>query len=192
MRFMWSGSRIWPCCAGLWLATTMACTGLVGSPSSAGHGTRDAGGGGANPGGAGGQEQAALAGAPARVRRLSSYELRNSVSDVFGTPPFDDIKFPVEGEDGQFENQFQTLTVTQDFADALQQLAEAAGVYVARWWAKLVPCDLPSQGESACADRFIDTLGRRAYRRPLRSALGVPDETFGVDPGRGPLPGFLL
>lgn len=165
----------------------MACTGeftdadLPVTPTdddmSAGAGGRPpgprggVGGGGqgsqAGQGGTGGTPPPEPAAAPARVRRLNEVELRNSIADVFGVRDLKAARFPVESKHGSFDNQFADLAFNQDFADALGIAAEAVGTAVAANLAKVSPCDVAKNGDAACAAVFVDTVGLRAYRRPL-------------------------
>jgi hypothetical protein len=44
-----------------------------------------------------------------------------------------------------------------------------------------LPCDPAQAGEAVCAGRFIDTFGRRAFRRPLTTAEKQPLEALYAD-----------
>ncbi len=132
-----------------------------GASSAAGGASSETGG----ASGAGSRGEISLA--PARVRRLNEIELRNSIADVFGTRMLGDVPFPVETQQGAFDNQFESLTFTQDFADALQSAAEAAGAYVSIHLPMLAACDPLKQSEAICMNSFVDTFGPRAYRRPV-------------------------
>jgi hypothetical protein len=160
-----------------WLVATLmaaGCTGAVGdaadSPGSpaTGAGSETAGdrtGGVATAPAA----RTSARAAPARIRRLNEKELRNTIADVFGARTLADVHFPVETQQGAFDNRYEDLTFNQDFADAVQAAAELAGAHVAAHLAELLPCDVGKLGEAACAAQFIDGVGLRAFRRPPRA-----------------------
>lgn len=96
------------------------------------------------------------------LRRLSRSEYNNTVADLLAdtTHPADD--FPPE-ESGA------TPFPTAGNADSLvvSRLAEAAAALAkAADLSKLLPCQV-SPDEAACAGRFIDEFGSKAFRRPV-------------------------
>jgi hypothetical protein len=161
-----------------WLAATLvvaACTGTVDggaadtpAPGSAAVGMASmerTGGAVASPA----ARPGIAAAAPARIRRLNEKEVRNTIADVFGMRTLGDVHFPVETQQGAFDNRYEDLTFNQDFADALQAAAELTGSWVGAHLAELVPCDSAKVGEATCAGQLVDGLGLRAFRRPLRA-----------------------
>jgi hypothetical protein len=152
----------------------VACTGDVRPPggsddpgvaagrSGAGGVTRSSGSSG-GAGSSGGVVQLS----PARVRRLTATEIRNSLRDrlLGGNPPSAD--FPDEELNHKFDNQFDTLGVSTDLASALQAAAEEAGAAVAARLTQDLPCAKAPTDERACAGTFLDSQGRRLFRRPL-------------------------
>jgi hypothetical protein len=99
---------------------------------------------------------------PMPLRRLSRIEYNNTVADLLGdtSHPADDFPpdessgtpFPVAGD-------ADSLVVSR-LAEAAESLAKAADL------AKVVPCQA-SPDEAACAGRFIDEFGAKAFRRPV-------------------------
>ena len=61
-----------------------------------------------------------------------------------------------------------TLTVTATWADKLMTSAEELAKTAMANPARLLPCTPSGNGE-ACADEFIKTFGKRAFRRPLNA-----------------------
>src|SRR6185369_5881997 len=60
--------------------------------------------------------------------------------------------------------------VSEDQADQYHAAAEAiAAKAIAAGLTKLAPCAPPAGTADACADTFVRSFGRRAFRRPLTS-----------------------
>ena len=166
------------------------CTGQIGDPAvSAGIGSRPgaadsgevasagssgAGSGGATPsGGAPATSCAAPNPGSAPLRRLSNAEYRNTLNDLFSEVP--DIanvvasatrELPAEAESLGFRNNAQFLTVqslnAQKYMDAAEQVAQKAASAPG-----FVGCTPASGREMECAKSFIQSFGKRAYRRAL-------------------------
>lgn len=102
---------------------------------------------------------------PMPLRRLSRIEYNNTVAELLGdtSHPADDFPpdeagatpFPVAGDVDSL--------VASRLADAAEALAKAADL------ATLLPCQA-SPDEAACAGRFIDEFGAKAFRRPVLAA----------------------
>jgi hypothetical protein len=164
--------------------------GCVGAPAPA---PGDVGGRGAKPGGAdpgpagdpgatppGGNGAgsapggASTPGAPsagvAPLRRLSAEQYRNTVRDLLGLP--DAVVVTALPPDEVVADKFISNVVRPLQAADLDRYAEVAGLLAGKAladparFAGLVPC-APAAGDAACASRFIEGFGRRAYRRPL-------------------------
>jgi hypothetical protein len=169
---------------------SMACVGNVSSPGGGANGTaRDPAGGHeppgdpgapAQPGSPGTANPGAQAPAPASVnagiaplRRLTSEQYRNTVRDLLGAnaaAPDTLAKLALPGDDvvaDRFASNGESLVKGIDFdryGDAATALAKQAVTNLAG----LVPCD-PKAGDASCATKFIQSFGRRTYRRPLRA-----------------------
>jgi len=104
--------------------------------------------------------------APAPLSRLNSREYRNTVSDLFGVDG--SASLPADNVPANFgyDNSVHNASVSQLRADALFASATTIGESMAQQLDTLLPCDT-SAVDGACIDTFIDTLGRRIYRRPL-------------------------
>ena len=159
-----------------------ACTGVVGDPGPAGNGLTAAsvaGGGAAGASGGNaaggasptGADAAACAAQPspgaAPLRRLTQSEYNNTVRDLLGDTTQPASAFPPDQQIGDFTNTAVALTVPPLLAQAYQTAAEQlAGTAVSNLTA-LVGCDPVQIGEDACAQQFVQTFGKRAFRRPL-------------------------
>jgi hypothetical protein len=103
------------------------------------------------------------------ARRLSRTELLNVVRDVLGDDSGAPAKYLAEDEYRPFDNDY----TVQRASRALIESLEAAAVDVANRAtlpenrAKTVPCTPTGPGDAACLKTFIETVGRRLYRRPL-------------------------
>jgi hypothetical protein len=105
----------------------------------------------------------------APLRRLTADQYRNSVRDLLGLK--ETVPATALPADETLNDRFATNIVRplQDsdlgrYADAAAALAPKAVTNLQA----LVPCD-PARGDAACAAAFIQSFGRRAYRRPLTS-----------------------
>ncbi|WP_437942473.1 DUF1592 domain-containing protein [Sorangium sp. So ce341] len=151
------------------LALTLAagCDGRIGA-AGAGDGADVPGSGQGGPQACGGTERLL-----APQRRLTRFEYNNTVRDLLGTSLTPADQFPVDEVAGGFNNNASVLTISSLHAEKYLLAAEAlAAEAVAGDLSKLVPCDPAAvegqaEAEAACARRFIETFGRRAYRRPL-------------------------
>ncbi len=94
------------------------------------------------------------------VRMLNRREYRNTVRDLLGVTPAELDGFPSDPIVG-FDNHAASLVASPAFVDKQLEAAEALAAQADL--AALAPC--PSGDEAACADEFIASFGRRAYRR---------------------------
>ena len=110
---------------------------------------------------------------PARIRRLTNAEYDRTVAALLGTSMQPGLGFTPDSRQSGF-----TINADQRvdgvLADQLKLSAETlARQAVTERLASLVPC--ASAANEACAGTFIDSFGRRAFRRPL-----TPDEKSGL------------
>ena len=95
-----------------------------------------------------------------RVPRLTHSQLDNTVRELFGDPSLTPSQLlPPEAAgslDARGWSGYQTVAAT---------LAETA-ISNATIRDRIVPCAAPS-GDPACAEQFVSSFGRRAFRRPL-------------------------
>src|SRR5579859_7069002 len=160
------------------LLLLLSCTGEIGKPigelDPSGSGT---GGPSTTGGGAGGQppEGSAcktLGVSPGRapLRRLNLAEYGNTMRDLLGETGSIVDGFPPDEEGLGFTNnadaQFVSGLLAEDYMTAAETLATHA---IARL-STIQPCDTAAKGEDACARLFVQSFGRRAFRRPLADA----------------------
>ncbi len=139
-------------------ASLASFPGSAGSPPTASAGT------GVAPDCQGGPQAA-----EAPLRRLSREQYANTVAALLAGSKDVSNAFELDERIGGFESNAVipvSPTSVARYRDAAESLAADAASHVA----DVLPCDPAKLGESACAKRFIETFGRRAYRRPLETA----------------------
>ena len=170
------------------LALAAACTGSVGGtskpgdPGQPGSPGGPGGGPGSGPGGmsnGGGSPStpgmqpiapASVSAAVAPMRRLTRNQYRNTVRDLLGVA--DAVAPSALPGDDAIHDRFHSNTASPLQAIDIGKYADAAEAIAGKAAANLkalLPCD-PATGDAACARRFIESFGRRAYRRPLTPA----------------------
>ena len=109
------------------------------------------------------------------LRHLTSREYRRSVSSLVGDTSLEADDVPNEPSDPTFADfPFRrTATVGTVEAGALQLAAEQVARNVLANIDAVLPCTPSTGDEATCAETFITTFGKRAYRRPLE-----PDEVM--------------
>jgi hypothetical protein len=104
--------------------------------------------------------------ATAALRRLTREQYDNSIRDLLGSEGHPSLGLAADEKLAAFFSNsispVSRLSVEQ-YRDAAEELAAAA---VQAQLAKLAGCSGADQN-AACADRFIQSIGRRAFRRPL-------------------------
>ncbi len=117
------------------------------------------------------QEEAAGHGVVPRVvlRRLSHNQYNRTVLDLLGDATNAARQFPPEVYVDGFKNQYAALSVPPLLAEAYSSAAERVATNAFRRGDLhgLIPCRPPSEDDATCSTRFIETFGRRAFRRPL-------------------------
>ncbi|HEX9294301.1 MAG TPA: DUF1592 domain-containing protein [Polyangiaceae bacterium] len=123
---------------------------------------------------------------PARVRRLSNVEYERTVSELVGATENIAARLPPDvRQEGYTVNADQAVPAAwnERLAAVAREVAHRA---VEQRLDRLAPC--AKSGAPSCVEEWIDTLGRRAYRRPLdpaeRSDLRAAF-TAGAADGRG-------
>ena len=106
---------------------------------------------------------------PGALRRLTHSQYNNTVRDLLGdfTRPAD--QFPQEEFFNGFTNQVEGQSVPPLLAEAYTVAAEklASNAFRRGDTQKLIPCKPRSAADAACRDKFLQTFGMRAFRRPL-------------------------
>lgn len=178
MKFRGVRVRLAVCAIGLSLAGSAGCQGSTTGGGSPGdedeEGDDDQGGqGGGGEGGsdnAGGPPAKNFNPAAARMHLLTTEQYRNSLTDLLGVAA-DDLALVGD----VLEHGFSTVGATTmspsergalAFDDAARSLAGRALADDAGR-KRLVPCTPTGASDGACAGKFIESFGRRAFRRPL-------------------------
>jgi hypothetical protein len=107
---------------------------------------------------------------PARMlRRLTHSQYNNTVRDLLGDHSRIADRFPPEDFVNGFKNQVQTQSIPPLLAEAYGSAAEKLARAAFRGGDRqgLIPCTPSSDIDTACAEKFIRSFGRRAFRRPL-------------------------
>jgi len=103
------------------------------------------------------------------MRRLTRFEYNNTVRDLLGDTTEPARDFAPEEQALGFNNNASVLTVSPVLAEQYMTAAEGLAARAAQNLPALLPCD-PSD-QQGCGRRFIESFGKRAWRRPLQ-----PDE----------------
>jgi hypothetical protein len=185
----------WSWVCPLILGATVSCVGKVedtarpaasgagagsGGSSAGGSSGRSAGGasgsgtGGTSGSGTGGSAGTSTApvdcstgthGAVSPARRLTQDEYANAVTDVLGLEP--SKKYP--GSSGVSVTGYSTepvlTTVGEQSVAAIMSAAEEVALALEPRLGEVLPC--VDDGDDACANTFLDTVGRLAFRRSL-------------------------
>src|SRR5437016_4539495 len=103
------------------------------------------------------------------LRRLTHSQYNNTVRDLLKDTSNPASQFPPEDYVNGFKNQYQALSVSPILTEAYSRSAErlAANAFRRGDSRGLIPCQPASEDDAACRTKFIQTFGRRAFRRPL-------------------------
>jgi Protein of unknown function (DUF1592)/Protein of unknown function (DUF1588)/Protein of unknown function (DUF1587)/Protein of unknown function (DUF1595)/Protein of unknown function (DUF1585) len=110
---------------------------------------------------------------PSPVRRLNRFEYNNTIADLLGDDSAPANEFPLE-EQSSFDNDATVLRVSRLLAESYlasgEQLAKTA-----LGKATTLPCAATAAGgdmaaQEQCAGTLIDSLGGKAFRRPVAAA----------------------
>lgn len=112
---------------------------------------------------------AAPAPGPRLLRRLSRSEYDATIHDLFNIGSTWGASFTSDIVVNGFDNNAAALRVSPLLADQTRKAAEAIAKAVVATPGQSLPCDAAT-GDEACAEKLIDALGKRAFRRPLTTA----------------------
>jgi hypothetical protein len=104
------------------------------------------------------------------LRRLSRSEYDATIQDLFGFPSAWGAAFTSDTVVNGFDNNASALVVSPLLADQAGAAAEEIAAVAFGNPSSILPCDPAAAGEAECAALFIDTFGKRAFRRPLDEA----------------------
>jgi hypothetical protein len=114
---------------------------------------------------------AAPAPGPRLLRRLSRSEYDATIHDLFNIESAWGASFTSDIVVNGFDNNAAALRVSPLLADQTRKAAEAIAkaILATPGPGQNLPCDAAT-GDTACAEKLIDALGKRAFRRPLTAA----------------------
>ena len=103
------------------------------------------------------------------LRRLTHSQYNRTVRDLLKDSTDPAKQFPPEDYVNGFKNQYQALSVSPLLAEAYSLAAERVAINAFRRGDSrgLIPCKPLSDDDAACRTEFIQTFGRKAFRRPL-------------------------
>ncbi|TKD09475.1 DUF1592 domain-containing protein [Polyangium fumosum] len=104
---------------------------------------------------------------PRVLRRLTRHEYDATISELFGIESQWGASFVPDIVIGGFDNNEDALRVSPLFADQVRRAAEEIATLALTNPSSILPCDPVAAGPEACAKTFVDTFGKRAFRRPL-------------------------
>jgi hypothetical protein len=117
------------------------------------------------------QEEAEGSGKPPVVvlRRLTNSQYNNTIRDLLKDTSNPATDFPPEDFVNGFKDQYESLSVTPLLAEAYGNAAErlAGNAFLRGDFHGLIPCKPAGDDDAACRTMFVNTFGRRAFRRPL-------------------------
>ncbi|MBC8133520.1 MAG: DUF1587 domain-containing protein, partial [Deltaproteobacteria bacterium] len=105
---------------------------------------------------------------PSPLRRLTRIEYARAVRDLIGPGLLDSSGLPPDERALGFDNNADVLGTSDLLIEQYQDLAERAASVVAADITRFVPC-AAATADATCARTFVDSFGRRAWRRPLEA-----------------------
>lgn len=102
---------------------------------------------------------------PRMLRLLTRREYAATVADLLGVEPPDVAEIPVEPRVDGYDNDAEAAVVTARHVDAYMQLAQRVADDAVEQSAAVLAGCMPADPE--CPRLFVESLGRRALRRPL-------------------------
>ncbi len=107
-----------------------------------------------------------------RARRLTHSQYNNTVRDLLGDPSRPASRFPPEDFADGFRNQVRMQALPPLLVEAYSSAAERLAWNAFRSGDSngLIPCRPSSANDLDCRDKFLQSFGLRAFRRPLQEA----------------------
>lgn len=114
-------------------------------------------------------EFAAFAPQPGQLRRLTRVQFRNSISDLLGVE-INERGLEADSYNGHFSTVGASTVVTsnlgaEQYLNAVEEAVSEVYADETRW-STFLGCT-PAMGDDSCFRSFLDTVGKRAWRRPL-------------------------
>lgn len=177
MRIRWLSVSL-SCCLSL---TALACSDSSSDASSAEAGDATGGDGEAGAGDGDGDsdsdgEASVDPGVKLPARRLSHFEYRNTLRDLFPHIELPEFVMPADSSSEGFDNDGEALQPSTLLIERYDENARAVAKLASAELATLLGCD-PALGFT-CAQQFVEDFGRRAFRRPLTAQEQVDFMVF--------------
>jgi hypothetical protein len=156
--------------SGTGMSSGGATGGAAPTPGGAGGSSQS---GGASNGGSGATSNCTAAAAlpKARVWRLTSSQLENTLRDQFGFVPPSLQSLPMDARLDGFANQASKLTIAPLLAETYFAMGVELGARAAADPQKFgIACEVASLKAGSCLDGFLSTVGKKMWRRPLTPA----------------------
>lgn len=99
------------------------------------------------------------------LRRLTAFEYRNTVADLFTGIAVPDVQLPLDDRREGFDNNAAALIPTKLHVEQYNGAAEALADVAAQNLGALIDCTPDT--DPNCSRRFVAEFGARAFRRPL-------------------------
>ena len=103
------------------------------------------------------------------IRRLTHQQYANTIRDLLKESSDAASQFPPEDYVNGFKNQYQSQSLSPTQIEAYSMAAErlAENAFRRGDSRHLIPCEYSGPNQASCRAQFIQTFGRRAFRRPL-------------------------
>ena len=103
------------------------------------------------------------------LRRLTRSQYNNTIRDLLGIEGDPAATIAPDEKVGAFFSN-STASVTELLAEQYMRVAEDLAETAIADLDALLPCDPAVDDQAACGAEFVDTFGKRAFRRPLTNA----------------------
>ena len=112
---------------------------------------------------------AAIQPGAAPIRRMNRFEYDNTIRDLLGDTTHPAADFGAEEEALGFNNNAANLVTSSALAEKYLNAAEGIAARATATMSNVMACDPAVSGEEVCAQQFIASFARRAFRRPVTS-----------------------
>lgn len=165
--------------AGLSLLTLACSDSGSGSPEAGGETVGD-GDGDSSSGDGDGDGGDVEPGIKLPARRLSHFEYQNTLRDLFPHIEVPQFEMPADPSSDGFDNDGEALVPSTLLIERYDENARTVAALATADLPTLLGCD-PAEGPT-CAQAFVDSFGRRAFRRPLTAQERVDLMAFYNEP----------
>ncbi len=113
----------------------------------------------------------ALAAFRTGVRRLTRIEYDNTIRDLLGDVTRPGSRLLPDDSLDPFDSNYTRQTASEALVEAAQSLAEDITKRLmadSKRRRSILPCEPQGKDDTACLKNFIESFGRRVYRRPLK------------------------